>query len=285
MAIKPKNKRALVSGIILSAFLLSLITVRPLRSEDAHSAQSPDPIDTIVIDPGHGGRDPGAVGPGGVYEKDVVLQVSLKAREKLAEKGYKVVLTREKDEFLGLQERAAIANEAGGDIFISVHANASPHGGWGFETYFLSATASDDEARKTAHKENKAVKFELGGHDLPPEINSDLEAILFDMAQSEYLRESEKLALILQDRLDSLLESPNRGIKQAPFLVLMGATMPAVLVEIGFVSNEKELKRLTDSEMQNRIAGALTESIHKFVERRTARLGYPKPPKIVQSGG
>ncbi len=285
MAIKPANKRAFVTGIISSALVFSLILIQPLRSEEGASLQPPEPIDTVVIDPGHGGRDPGAVGPGDVYEKDVVLQVSLKAKQKLEEKGLKVILTREKDEFLGLQERAKVANEAGGDIFISIHANASPHGGWGFETYFLSATASDDEARKTAHKENRAVKFEVGAGDLPPEINSDLEAILFDMAQSEYLRESEKLALTIQDRLDSLLDSPNRGVKQAPFLVLMGATMPAVLVEIGFVSNEKELKRLTDSKMQHSIAGALTDSIQKFVQRRTAQMGRGQPEKIVQSGG
>jgi len=285
MGIKPKNWKALVIVIMFFTLVLSLIPVEPTRSEDGAYPPGSDPIDTVVIDPGHGGRDPGAVGPGGVYEKDLVLQVSLKARDMLEKKGLRVILTREKDEFLGLRERARIANEAGGDIFISIHANASDDGGWGFETYFLSATASDDKARKTAHKENKAARFEIGGSDLPPEINSDLEAILFDMAQSEYLRESERLAMTLQDRLDSLLESPNRGVKQAPFLVLMGATMPAVLVEIGFVSNERELKRLTDSGMQSRIAEALAESVSQFVERRTARLNPSGAKKIVHPGG
>jgi len=269
----------------MAAFCLLLGAVEG-PSTDVKSEKPRGEVRTVVLDPGHGGRDPGAVGPGGVFEKDVVLEVCRRIKEKLEKRGFRVVLTRDKDVFVKLRERAQIANCAKADIFISVHANASRRGGWGFETYFLSATASDDEARKVALLENHAAMLEdVQNGGLSPEINSDIEAILLDMAQAEYVRESEKLAVIIQDHLDDILKSPNRGVKQAPFMVLMGAAMPAVLVEIGFVSSRKEVKLLKSPEMQNRIAESLSGSVCKFAAQRAIRLGLGEGPKNIAAEG
>ena len=243
-------------------------------------------VRVVVVDPGHGGRDPGAVGPRGVLEKNLVLAVSLKLKEKLDRKGFEVILTRDKDVFIPLSERAEIANKAKADVFLSVHANGSRRGGWGFETYFLSATASDDEARRTALFENGLITFDkIDEGELPAEVNSDLEAILLDMAQTEYIRESESLAVIIQDQLDTILNTPNRGVKQAPFYVLMGAAMPAALVEIGFVSSRKEAKLLVEPEMQDRIAKTLAKSVNKFAEQRALRMGLTKESASANPGG
>ena len=251
-------------------------------------SEDPKPVHklTVVIDAGHGGRDPGAVGPGGVFEKDIALGISLRLKEKIEQAGLAVVLTRDKDIFVPLAERAQIANRVNADAFISVHANASRRGAWGFETYFLSISATDEEARKMALIENGAATFENnGGSDLPPDVNSDLGAILFDMAQAEYIRESEKLAVTIQGRLDEILDTHNRGVKQAPFMVLTNAAMPAVLVEIGFVSSKKEVKLLAEPEMQDKIAEALNASVSKFANERAQRMGLNENSQASGAGG
>lgn len=241
-------------------------------------------VKLVVLDPGHGGKDPGAIGPGGVLEKDVVLEVAKKAKARI-EAGTKiqVKLTRDEDVFVPLRKRAQFANVIGADIFISVHANAAKRSAWGFETYFLSEKASDDEARSLALMENKALDLQDDiQSELPPGVGSDIEAILFDMVQMEYIKESEALAGIIQEQLSLILESPDRGVKQAPFAVLMGAAMPAVLVELGFVSSKREVKLLTNGEVQEQIAEAIAKSVFHFAQRREKKLKRKSSGHVIQ---
>jgi N-acetylmuramoyl-L-alanine amidase len=175
--------------------------------------------------------------------------------------GFRVVLTRQEDTALSLDERTAIANNNKASLFVSIHANSSRRkNAWGAETYFLSAEASDDESRKLAALENNPLS--LTGESAS--LNSDLKLILWDMAQTQYLQESRDLAEIVQDEFNRSLNIRDRGVKQAPFKVLMGAMMPAVLIEIGFLSNPYEEEKLKGEEYQARVATALEKSILRF---------------------
>lgn len=277
-----KIVKNITTNIVLSFFLLSLlfVTLYVLPPDGdivktAHSEPRKEQVFRLVVfDPGHGGKDPGAIGPGGVLEKDVVLEVAKKAKILIESRSQiNVKLTREEDMFVPLRERSEFANLMGADVFISIHANAAKRSAWGFETYFLSEKASDDEARSLALMENASLDLQSAiQSELPADISSDIEAILFDMVQMEYIKESEALAAIIQENLSSILDSPNRGVKQAPFAVLMGAAMPAVLVELGFVSSRREVKLLTDSRFQEVIADAICNSVFQFAERREKRL-------------
>jgi len=266
---------AFLSGIALTAHGGEVNSPKiDEAGEDQGARKQATPIKLVVLDPGHGGADSGAIGPRGVLEKDVVLEVSKRLKATIEKRlPIKVILTRDEDVFIPLKERSDIANRLGADVFISIHANAARRGGWGFETYFLSVTASDDESRALALMENYPMETPPGlNQELPPEVSDEVGAILYDMAQMEFIKESEALAMIIQDRLATSLDSPNRGVKQAPFNVLMGAATPAVLVEIGFVSSRKEVKYLTDPAMQAKIADALTSSVGEFAKRRAMRL-------------
>ncbi len=232
---------------------------------------------TIAIDPGHGGRDTGAIGPKGLQEKDVVLDIGLKLRRLIQERmGIRVVMTRTEDVFVPLEERTAIANRAKADFFISIHVNAAHRTrAQGFETYFLSREPSDSAARASAIRENLSVN--LGG--LRPKEEDALRAILWDMANTLYLKESSELAQILLDELDKILKVDNRGVKSAPFFVLMGAAMPAVLLEVAFISNPQEEKNLQAEGYKDRVAEALYAGIIRFKDRYERRLGLvPSAP-------
>jgi N-acetylmuramoyl-L-alanine amidase len=216
----------------------------------------------IVIDPGHGGKDPGAVGPGGLLEKDVVLAVALRLRDALREKhGYEVFLTREKDEFLSLEERTELANTLHGDLFVSLHVNAAPSSSIsGIETYFLSLASTGDEMRAAA-KENAASNSQL----------SDLEAILMDLMQNAKINESAKLAEAVQDSMVSGLATRydrvnNLGVKKAPFIVLIGAQMPSILTEIAFLSNPQEAQRIRDQRYLQEVASQIATGIGNYVD-------------------
>jgi len=214
---------------------------RPSESEAAKGSRIRErqkPVSgIIVIDPGHGGQEKGAVGPTGIKEKDVCLGIAKRLEKLVNKSGLKAILTRRRDCDISLKERTEIANRYQADLFISIHANAFPHPSTkGIETYFLSLEASDDEARMVAALENKAFGFE----GTAIEELGDLELILWDMAQTEYLEESSRLAELIQVYLVQFLNSDDRGVKQAPFYVLMGVAMPAVLVEVGFVSHQLE---------------------------------------------
>jgi len=226
-------------------------------------------IHVIVVDPGHGGEEAGAKGPSGLLEKEVTLDVARRVKAGLKRRlGVEVILTRESDRDLALDDRTALANHHRADLFLSIHANASQSAQiGGAETYFLSYQATDDEARTLAALENNSVGLEK------PTGNNDLELILWDLAQSQYLEESSELALTIQDNLNELLGIRSRGIKQAPFRVLMGATMPAVLGEVGFITNQEEERQLSQSEYRDRIADALIDSVATFKQRMERRLG------------
>ncbi len=226
-------------------------------------------IATVVLDPGHGGRDNGKTGVTGVLEKDVNLEIAQQLRELIErELDLDVVLTREDDRMLSLSQRSEIANQAGGDLFISIHCN-----GWfssktgGFEAYFLSP-ARTERTREVARVENAAD--ELTGR---PDNSSDIEFILWDMVQNEFINESSFFAELVQKAMSERLEIRNRGVKQANFTVLMGVYMPAVLVETAFLSNPAEEKLLINTEFQRKVADGIVEAIRQFRDRYQADSG------------
>lgn len=228
---------------------------------------------TIVIDPGHGGDETGAIGPKGSFEKDITLSIARKIKSHLETKlGLKVFLTRDQDKTLGLVERTAIANNLKANIFLSIHANASYRKiASGAETYFLTLEATDEETLSLAKQENKAPNSNS--------TNTDLNLILWDLAQTEHLQESSQLAEIIQEELNKDLNIKNRGIKQAPFRVLMGADMPAVLIEIGFITNPKEEELLNQDDYQKMLANSILRSIQKFKTKKEQKYGISPAPK------
>jgi N-acetylmuramoyl-L-alanine amidase len=216
----------------------------------------------VVIDPGHGGDDIGARSPNGIAEKDVALAVARRLARTLEGRGHAVRLTRDGDQSRALTDRTALANRLDATVFVSLHANASTVASVsGAETYYMSLDgASDEAAAATADLENRAGSA--------PEDRSPLDLILWDLAQAEVLNESSKLALAVQGRLNAHLGLRDRGVKQAPFVVLTGATMPAILVEVGFLSNPTEAERLIQPDNQQALAEALAAGIEDFMGRR-----------------
>jgi N-acetylmuramoyl-L-alanine amidase len=225
-----------------------------------------NPVDVVVVDPGHGGKDPGAVGVTGLKEKEVVLDIAKRLASLLQSRlNLTVILTREDDTFIPLSERTKMANSQGADLFVSVHANASTRrGANGFETFFL-AEAKNDAGRAAAILENSALKFERPEASLAG--TSDLDFILYDMIQNEFHQESEYLAGIIQEQMDGSLHTANRRVNQAPFYVLNGAYMPAVLVETAFISNPDEEALLKKRWFRQKIAEALYESVRTFKDK------------------
>lgn len=221
-------------------------------------------INTIVVDPGHGGSESGAVGAGGEAEKDLTLALARALRDRLRDRmPVKVLLTRDADSQLDLEERAAIANQNKADLFVSIHLNSAlGEGAHGAETYFLSMEASDARAARRAEAENVGVRRAVatdGGSPL-----YDLELILWDLAQSHHLAESQRLAGLIQEELNGALGLRDRGVKQAPFRVLMGAAMPAVLVELGFLSNPDEETKLRQQSYREELVEALVRAIDRY---------------------
>jgi N-acetylmuramoyl-L-alanine amidase len=216
----------------------------------------------IVIDPGHGGDDTGAKSPDGLTEKELTLAIARRLARTLESRGHAVRLTRDGDQSRALTDRTALANRLEAPVFVSLHANASTFSSVsGAETYYMSLdSASDEAAAATADLENRA-----GGS---TEERSPLDLILWDLAQAEVLNESAELALAVQGRLNARLGSRDRGVKQAPFVVLTGATMPAILVEVGFLSNTSEAKKLIQPEYQQQLAEAVAAGIEDFLRPR-----------------
>lgn len=218
-------------------------------------------IRRIVVDPGHGGHDSGAVGPSGVQEKDVVLAIALKLRDMLKEElGLDVVMTRSTDVFIPLEERTAIANKVNADLFVSVHANAANnHSASGIETYYLNL-AKTEKAARLAAKENGTTLEKV----------SVLQAILFDLMANYKLNDSAHLADDVQRALHKRISEQqsnvkNLGVKQGPFYVLVGATMPSILVETAFVSNAQEEARLKDPAYQEATAEGIMEGVRGYI--------------------
>ncbi len=220
-------------------------------------------LDTVVLDAGHGGKDPGSRGKYGTKEKDVVLDIT-KRIGRLLEKNtrIKVIYTRDEDVFVPLIKRTKMANDADGKVFVSIHANSNNNRKiQGYETYLYSLAKSDD-AIEVASRENSVIQFEEKAGQYKDLSGEKL--ILATMAQSMFLKESENLAAIIQMELDKKLTTPNRGVKQAGFYVLYGASMPNVLVEVGFISNPAEEKKLKQGEYRQMIAEAVYEGIKHF---------------------
>ena len=220
----------------------------------------------VVIDPGHGGRDPGAIGANGLTEKEIVLRISLQLRDYIEENypAIKPVLTREDDRFIPLQDRTRMANEQQADVFMSIHANSGRAGASGFEVFTLSSEADDEEARELAEIENSALRYEgVDGDEL-----EDIEWILHQLQGTVHTRESREFARIIDDELDNNLSLPSRGVKQAPFFVLKDARMPAVLVETGFLSNPREAEKLGTRTFQQEIAAGLAEALEYYRQNR-----------------
>jgi N-acetylmuramoyl-L-alanine amidase len=225
----------------------------------------PAKFKTIVIDPGHGGIETGARGKFGALEKDVTLAIGLKLRA-IIERNlvFRVFMTRDKDMDISLENRSALANNHKADLFISVHANGSPRkNSRGSETYFLSQNATDEEARRLAYLENTSGSLE--GR-IEEDGKDDIKLILWDLAQAVYLKQSSQLAERIQEGLNALLGTANRGVKQAPFKVLTGAACPAVLVETAFISNPEEEKALGTEEFQDSVAQAIYLSLVEYLK-------------------
>jgi N-acetylmuramoyl-L-alanine amidase len=214
--------------------------------------------------------DLGAQGATGLLEKEVALQIARKLRVTLANSlGLQVFLTRDKDDDISLDERTAIANNYKADLFVSIHANASrARAANGSEVYFLSYQASDEESRRVAQSEGLAAAPAT-----PAGSGADLALILWDMAQAEHLEESSLLATRLQEELAAVTGSQGRGVKQAPFRVLVGAAMPAVLVEVAFISNPDEEKLLAQDAFLSRVAAALARGVGRYDQEYARRAG------------
>lgn len=223
-------------------------------------------FDVVVIDAGHGGKDPGAIGITGLKEKDVNLGIALKLGKLISEKmpDVKVVYTRKDDRFIELYKRGKIANEANGKLFISIHCNSlgrKNSSARGFEVYLLRPGRTK-EAIEIAEFENSVINLEEN----PDKYKklTDENFILVSMAHSAYMRYSEKFSDVLNQNWEKHVNIPSRGIKQAGFYVLVGASMPGVLVETGFISNRKDESILKSSSGQQKIANSLFESIKSY---------------------
>ncbi len=238
----------------------------------------------IVIDPGHGGRDYGA--PGylrGVHEKNVALKLARRLAKKIREKLHcEVVMTRTKDRYITLEERTAIANTNNADLFISIHTNAArDRRAYGIETFFLNL-ATDNDAILVAARENATSTKNI----------SDLQTILSDLMQNAKINESSRLAVHVQrcmckDLKKSYSRIKNKGVKQAPFYVLLGAQMPAILIETSFISNSRDCKRLVNSKYQDRMCDAIVNGIREYIKETspTAFLKQSRQKGLAKYGG
>lgn len=229
---------------------------------------------TVVLDAGHGGHDPGARGPKGTSEKDVTLAITRRLADRLADSGaVDVVLTRSDDTFVPLGDRRKIANRSGADLFVSIHANAAENpDAEGFETYYLS-TAKTAQALEVARRENASIRYE--NPEIDPESLDELNFILWDLAQNEFFRESSVLAETVQEGLGRRVSLRSRGVKQAPFYVLNGTFMPAILFETAFITNPREESLLNDPEFRTRLVDGLAGSILAYLDRYGHKLVAP----------
>jgi len=239
--------------------------IKPDIKPDTRTEAGLLPSRRIVIDPGHGGHDPGAVGLNGLYEKDIVLDVALRVREIMKREypAYEVILTRDKDVFIPLPERAKIANRNDADFFLSIHANASPNRqARGIETYFLNWT-DDETALRVAARENAISVKQM------KQVQSEMDVILASLDRDRKRDDSLKLAGYIQQSMVSTMSSQyqkiqNLGVKSALFYVLVGAKMSSALAEISFVSNPEEEKLLRDEAYRDMLARSLVNGVNAY---------------------
>jgi N-acetylmuramoyl-L-alanine amidase len=259
-------------GTTCAAIALALAPGGARADEPAAVA---DRFDVVVLDAGHGGDDHGAEGPAGLREKDLVLDLARRVKARLDGR-VRVVLTRDGDVYVPLVDRTAIANRARGDLFVSIHANAATaRRARGVETFFVALEASDEAARLLAERENAAFREAT-----PAAPEDPLTSILGDLAAADQMRESDEFARIAHKEVAGLDASvPSRGVKQAPFVVLMGVEMPAALIEVGFITNPQDEREMGTEAHRDRIADALARSILTFAERFDARRGVERPAR------
>tara|TARA_B100000745_G_scaffold142926_1_gene93455 strand:+ start:785 stop:1954 length:1170 start_codon:yes stop_codon:yes gene_type:complete len=246
----------------MSISLGSVIQKIPIvETTDLNKEKKKWQFDTIIIDPGHGGKDPGSVGYKGTKEKDIVLDVSKRLARKIQKNlRVKTILTRDEDVFIRLQDRTKFANTNEGDLFISIHVNSNESKKpYGFETYLLRP-GRNQEAINVALRENAVI--ELEGNKF--EKLTDEQLIQATIAQSGFVQYSEKFAALIQEEIDKRVQSRNRGVKQAGFYVLMGASMPNVLIELGYISNPNEEKKLNSSSYRDMLATSIYYAILKY---------------------
>ncbi|MBM4317884.1 MAG: N-acetylmuramoyl-L-alanine amidase [Deltaproteobacteria bacterium] len=234
------------------------------EKEPSLEANSNEKRIRVVIDPGHGGKDIGAQGFFGVMEKEICLKVSKMIKRELERYSkmqgilLEIKLSREGDAFIPLRERAKLANVWGADLFVSVHANSSPASkAKGFEVYFLSPEATDEEASKLARLENQAP---------PTPVSAQIISILSDATKQYHVAESSQLAESMFSAVSRRINSNGRAVRQAPFTVLHGTNMPAVLVEIGYVTNYEEAKNLSNDRYLKSIANAISSGIVEYTQ-------------------
>jgi len=278
----PKDTALLITETFFSNSLITekngkiIISDAPVPEKKGEKTALPEnkgKIAFIILDPGHGGKDPGAIGKGGLKEKTINLQVAKKIEGILKKEltGLKIKLTRSDDRFIELAERAEIANrELRKDVnglFISIHVNASISSRIsGFETYFLSQNPTNEEARKTATLENNVIVLENNGKG--KHKYNDLEYMEALMLTTQIQKESSVLADAIQQGMDKkITEFKSRGVHKADFYVLRGALMPAVLAEIGFITHQKEASYLKRDAYQNKIAEGISSGILKFIDK------------------
>ena len=234
-------------------------------------------IKRIVLDPGHGGEDPGAVGRRGTREKIVVIDVARRLKKRLEKQGFEVILARDSDRFVSLAERSRSSNGLKADLFVSIHANSSPNrAACGLETYFLSEAKTDWE-RAVAARENASLQ--PGDSSSAFSAAGDVGLILADLAQNEYLLESSELAARIQEKTVPHARIRDRGVRQANLYVLRNSFTPAVLVECGFLSNKSEEKLLRQFDHRERLAEGISRGIIEF-----AKLYGPKANGTTSGG-
>lgn len=254
---------------------LVVLSLLSLASAALAAERSP----RIVVDPGHGGLQPGARSPTGIKEKDVSLQIAKRVRAKLeAVLGAQVHLTREKDDTLELGERVKFANGWKPDLFVSIHANSMPtrkmrQRAEGIETYFLAADASGASARAVADRENADAPTVKA-----PSGDSTLAFILNDLARMEAHADSSRLAHSVHPKLVATTGALDRGVHQAPFYVLNGVEAPAILIEVGYISHPQEGAKLSRAEYQEQLADAVVEGVRTFLSETRQREATPAPP-------
>ena len=242
---------------------------KELGAEGISTDQSPSGgIKRILLDPGHGGKDEGARGPSGLKEKHLTLLICRALKRSLENYGYEVSLTREGDYHLPLKVRTGVANNEKADLLLSVHLNAIPKpNAWGSETYYLSLDDQFSESESyTVAFENRDISADQEDDSVGESdpLGVDLDLILWDLAQTEFLEDSFRVARYVQEELNILAGTKNRGVKQAPLKVLQGAQMPACLIEVAFISNPKEEEKLRNPSFKSRIVKALTTAIRRY---------------------
>ena len=265
----PVSSRKIYANGASNEILVSITTEETIAPDILKSLENERRkwlIDTVIIDPGHGGIDPGAIGHGKLYEKKVTLAIARELKKLLAkDDDIKVIMTRDDDRFVPLKSRTTLANNEQGKLFISIHANSNRNRKIrGLTTYFLGQ-AKTEEALEVAKRENAVINYEK---DKDSYANFEDEGyILLSLAQNEYQKDSEELAAMVQDDVSGRTRVRNRGVRQAGFSVLVGASMPSILVEVAFISNKQEAQKLKSRKFQKKVAEGLYASIRRFKDK------------------